>query len=52
VPESIASIQRLAALSFEALLAGHFNFSLNRGQRHLKAACEVIDKLGCPVSII
>ncbi|HXV43319.1 MAG TPA: MBL fold metallo-hydrolase, partial [Anaerolineae bacterium] len=52
VPESIASIQRLATISFEALLAGHFNFSLNRGQRHILAACEVIDKMGCPVSII
>jgi glyoxylase-like metal-dependent hydrolase (beta-lactamase superfamily II) len=52
VPESIASIQRLATISFEALLAGHFNFSLNRGQRHIEAACEVINKLGCPVSII
>lgn len=52
VPESIASIQHLATVSFEALLAGHFNFSLNRGKRHIEAAIEVIDKMGCPVSII
>jgi hydroxyacylglutathione hydrolase len=52
VPDSIASIQRLATISFEALLAGHFNFSLNRGKRHIEAACEVIDKMGCPLSII
>jgi glyoxylase-like metal-dependent hydrolase (beta-lactamase superfamily II) len=52
VPESIASIQHLATVSFEALLTGHFNFSLNRGKRHVEAACEVIDKMGCPLSII
>ncbi len=52
VPETIASIQRLASISFEALLAGHFNFSLNRGQRHIEAACAVINQLGCPPSII
>jgi hydroxyacylglutathione hydrolase len=52
VPETIASIQHLATVSFDALLAGHLNFSLNRGKRHIEAACEVIDKLGCPLSII
>jgi glyoxylase-like metal-dependent hydrolase (beta-lactamase superfamily II) len=52
VPESIASIQHLTTVSFEALLAGHFNFSLNRGKRHVETACEVIDKMGCPLSII
>lgn len=52
VPDTIASIQRLATLSFDALLAGHLNFSLNRGQRHIEAACAVINQLGCPPSII
>lgn len=52
VPESIASIQRLAGYEFEALLAGHFNFSLSRGKRHVAAALSVIEKLGCPVSIV
>lgn len=52
VPDTIASIQRLSTLSFDALLAGHLNFSLNRGQRHIEAACAVINQLGCPPSII
>lgn len=51
VPDTIASIQRLAGYSFDALLAGHLNFSLNRGKRHVEAACEVIGRLGCPASI-
>jgi hydroxyacylglutathione hydrolase len=52
VPETTASLQRLAGYSFEALLPGHLNFSLNNGRRHVEAACAVIDKLGCPPSII
>lgn len=52
VPQQIASIQRLAAYDFEALLAGHLNFSLKDGKRHIEAACAVINQLGCPASII
>jgi glyoxylase-like metal-dependent hydrolase (beta-lactamase superfamily II) len=52
VPETIASLQRLADYSFDALLPAHMNFSLNRGRRHIEAACEIIDQLGCPPSII
>lgn len=52
VPDTIASIQRLAGYSFEALLSAHLNFSLNHGQRHIEAACAIIDQLGCPPSII
>jgi hydroxyacylglutathione hydrolase len=51
VPDMLASIQRLANYSFEALLAAHLNFSLNRGRRHVDAACAVIEGLGCPPSI-
>lgn len=51
VPESIQSIQRLATYSFEALLPGHLNFSLRNGQRHIEAACAIIERLGCPPSI-
>ena len=51
VPQSIASIKKLAGYEFDALLGGHFNFSLARGKRHLDLACAIIDKLGCPPSI-
>jgi glyoxylase-like metal-dependent hydrolase (beta-lactamase superfamily II) len=52
VPETIASLQRLADYPFDALLPAHMNFSLNRGRRHIEAACEIIDRQGCPPSII
>jgi len=51
VTESIATIQRLATYSFDALLPGHLNFSLKDGKRHIETACAIIDKLGCPPSI-
>lgn len=51
VPRSIASIQRLATYDFEALLPGHLAFSLNRGLRHIQAACDVIDQFGCPAAL-
>jgi glyoxylase-like metal-dependent hydrolase (beta-lactamase superfamily II) len=52
VPDTIASIQRMAGYSFDALLSGHLNFSLQNGQRHIEAACAIIDQLGCPPSIL
>ena len=52
VPETIDSLQRLADYSFESLLPAHLTFSLNNGKRHLDAACEIIDRLGCPPSIV
>jgi glyoxylase-like metal-dependent hydrolase (beta-lactamase superfamily II) len=52
VPQQIASIQHLATYQFEALLAGHLNFSLKNGKRHVEAACAVINQMGCPPSII
>ncbi len=52
VPDSIASIRHLAAYDFEALLPGHLNFSLQRGKRHVEAAVAVIDRMGCPLSIV
>jgi glyoxylase-like metal-dependent hydrolase (beta-lactamase superfamily II) len=51
VPDTIASIQRLADCKFDALLPGHLNFSLKNGRRHIEAACAIIDRLGCPQSI-
>jgi glyoxylase-like metal-dependent hydrolase (beta-lactamase superfamily II) len=52
VAQSIASIQKLKTYSFDALLAGHLNFSLNGGMRHVDAALERIDQFLCPFSII
>lgn len=51
VPETNASIQRLATYDFDALLPGHLNFSLREGKRHILAACAIIERLGCPQSI-
>ncbi|MEM7132197.1 MAG: MBL fold metallo-hydrolase [Chloroflexota bacterium] len=51
VPLSIQSIQYLATLDFDALLAGHLNFSLQNGKRHVESACAIIDQMGCPPSI-
>ncbi len=52
VPDTLASLRRLANYSFDALLAGHLNFSLRNGYRHVAAACAMIDKLRCPPSIL
>jgi len=52
VPQTNASIQRLANYNFEALLPGHLNFSLKNGKRHIETACAIIDTLACPPSIL
>lgn len=52
VPETNKSIQKLATYDFDALLAGHLNFSLRDGKRHIEAACTVIAQMGCPPSIL
>lgn len=52
VPQSLATIQALNEVEFDALLPGHLNFSLNNAKRHVKLACEVIDRMCCPESII
>lgn len=51
VPQSIATIKALAEVTFDALLPGHLNFSLNNGRRHVEAACAVIDRMGCPPAL-
>jgi glyoxylase-like metal-dependent hydrolase (beta-lactamase superfamily II) len=51
VPETNASILRLAHYEFAALLPGHLNFSLRNGKRHVLTASALIDRLGCPPSI-
>lgn len=52
VPDTLASLQRLASYKFDALLAGHLNFSLRNGYRHVASACALIEKLRCPPSIL
>lgn len=51
VPETNATLLRLATYAFDALLPGHLNFSLQNGKRHVEAACTLIERLGCPPSI-
>lgn len=51
VPKSIASIEKLGTIPFEALLPGHMAFSLNNGSRHVEAALEVIRHFGCPPTL-
>ncbi len=51
VPQTIDTIERLGDYSFEALLPGHLNFSLNNGERHVNKARAITDRFGCPQSI-
>lgn len=51
VPDAVASVQRLAEHDFDALLPGHFVFTMQGARRHVDAALEVIARLGCPESI-
>ncbi|MFM7246757.1 MAG: MBL fold metallo-hydrolase [Actinomycetota bacterium] len=51
VTEAIASVERLAEHEFDALLPGHFVFTMDGARRHVDAALEVIARLGCPPSI-
>jgi hypothetical protein len=50
VTETIASVERLAEHEFDALLPGHFVFTMDGTRRHVDAALEVIARLGCPES--
>lgn len=52
VPDAIASVERIAEHPFDALLPGHFSFTLQNARRHVDAALDVIGRLGCPDSII
>jgi len=44
----ISTIERIATLSFEALLPGHLTISLRNGKRHAEAAIKTIRGLGVP----
>jgi glyoxylase-like metal-dependent hydrolase (beta-lactamase superfamily II) len=48
IPEYAATMQRLADLSFEALLPGHLTLSLRDGKRHVIAASESFRSLALP----
>jgi hydroxyacylglutathione hydrolase len=47
-----ATIERLAKLSFEALLPGHLAISLKNGKRHAEAALKTIQGLGIPKNAV
>ena len=47
-----ASVRKLAAVAFDALLPGHLNFTLRNGRRHADAALAYVEKFACPPSII
>jgi hydroxyacylglutathione hydrolase len=44
----VASLRKLRDLRVDALLPGHFAFSLEDGQRHIERANEVLDRLLVP----
>lgn len=47
-----ASIRKLMALSFDALLPGHLSISLREGKRHVEQAAEEFNRLGVPRNYI
>jgi hydroxyacylglutathione hydrolase len=47
-----ATVRRLAAIPFDALLPGHLTFSLRDGHRHADAALAYVERFQCPPSII
>ena len=49
---SMASVRRLAALEFDALLPGHGAVALTDGHAHVDAAVAVLDRLGIPQNIV
>jgi hydroxyacylglutathione hydrolase len=49
---TIASLRKMRALSIDALLPGHFAFSLRDGQRHIEKANEALDQMLIPNQVI
>lgn len=49
---SIASLRRLGGLEFDALLPGHGAIALGGGHDHVRAAVDVVDRLGVPQNIV
>lgn len=47
-----ATVRKLAAVDFDALLPGHLNFTLKNAHRHAEAALAHVERFACPPSII
>ena len=52
VQESAASVERLAALEFDALLPGHLTIALSNGKRHVNVAAEHFRALRVPPPLV
>lgn len=52
VSDSAASLERLAALEFDALLPGHLTISLTNGKRHVNVAAEHFRALRIPPPLV
>ena len=50
--QSIASLRRIAALGFRALLPGHGAISLTDGPAHAAAALAAVDRLAVPPNLV
>jgi glyoxylase-like metal-dependent hydrolase (beta-lactamase superfamily II) len=48
IPAYHATMERLAALDFDALLPGHLTISLRDGRRHADTAANAFRSLGLP----
>lgn len=52
LPDYAASVRRLAAVEFDALLPGHHSISLRRGRRHVEAAARQFELGFVPRSVV
>ncbi len=52
IAEICATVRKLAAIEFDALLPGHLNFTLRNARRHADAALAYVERFQCPPSII
>ena len=47
-----ASMNKLAALEFDALLPGHLTVSLKNGKRHVEVAARDFNRIGLPKDLL
>ena len=52
IADICATVRKLAAIEFDALLPGHLNFTLRGAHRHADAALAYAERFQCPPSII
>jgi hydroxyacylglutathione hydrolase len=52
IADICATVRKLAAIEFDALLSGHLNFTLRNARRHADAALAYVERFQCPPSII